>query len=437
MAITLTITDGTLSVNLANIARLCLLSGSEMSISSAGDTQETWSVMWASGITTDQVASDVQDLTQLFLKAATHYRKAYIDRAVWLTFKPDNATNTQYAKVKAGQFGAVDWRSIEGRDTAFGYLTLTRESAWRTVAPDGTAGSSEVSSATLYNKSDADGDNWTDITSRGNDIPAKLVITTNNDAAWDNLIIGMKRRPSASDLNNFNPHFNPTDQDSALAETADATAPGNFRIDSTATSTVSWKIDDTTLPYYVGNYAIYCKAYLTGSGAWTATYSDDYQTGSAVSISSSSTDNLVYLGDFAIPAVELNDFVTLATSSDLQINVVMTEVSGTATCRFYGMWLVPLDVPLYHIRCLTNTIIPTRSMVHDGVNEISYQIETTGGAAAYDRPLAPGGRYLQSIGGEVNRLFFYAWEGTDYQHEDTLTVDVAVVDTFAGMRGAA
>ncbi len=156
-------------------------------------------------------------------------------------------------------------------------------------------------------------------------------------------------------------------------------------------------------------------------GSAQVRYTDDLQNGEYVDVPGTSTDNLVYLGDFSIPAVELNGFKTTVTSADLQLNI-QYDITGTATVRFYGFFLVPLDIPPFTVTCDANTIIPTRSMVVDGVNEIAYQVETSSGNAAYDRPLSPKGRFLRYHGGTVNRLFFYAWEGTDYTHDDEYTI---------------
>lgn len=436
MAIVLRMTDGSTTVNLNDPSRLRALRGIEIGSEDQDiDVNEAWSLRWAVDVSMTDKASDVQDLNQLLAKASLHFDKGRINRAVWIEMRPEGAPNTQYCKVKGGRLGSIQNRFLNNEAGSEIDLAFVREGAWRSVAPDGTAGASEVSSETRYNKSDGDGDNWVDISSRDNDLLSKLVIKLTNNAAWDNLIIAMKRDTSVANLNRFQPHFNPDDQSTSHTPTSDSEAPGDDRIDLTASDTISWKIQDTDLPYYTGTYAVYCKAYST-AGSWQARYKDDLITGEYKDVGSAAASNLIHLGDFPIPAVELNPFVTIGTSNDLQVNVEFNEVSA-GTVRFYGMWFIPLDVPVYHIRCLANTIIPTRRMVHDGVNEISYQIETVGGNAAYDRPLAPGGRYQQSLGGEINRLFFYAWEGSDFQHNDTFTIDVEVVDTFATIRGAA
>ncbi len=264
MAITLQITNGTDTADLNDGTNLYLGAAFQMNVGD-GPTPEAIIAGWGNGIDADAKAVISKRFNRLIREAILHYREQRINRAVWLVWKPDDQTDTQYAKVMAGGEVEIPTHTTGGRGGGVFNPTVVREGAWRGVAPDGTAGVSVVTSSTIYNKSDSVGNNWVDIGSRTNDAPGLAEITVNNNGAWTNLIVAMKRG-STTELNNFNPHFNPDDQRTAHATTADAAAPDNLRIDLTADNTISWGIDSTDLADYWGHYAIYCKTYQASGG---------------------------------------------------------------------------------------------------------------------------------------------------------------------------
>jgi len=439
MAITLQITDGTDTVDLNDGSNLYLGAAFQMNVGEGAVTEQIISG-WANGLTADQKAVISKKFNRLIRKAVLHYREQRIDRAVWLVWKPDDQTDTQYAKVMGGGEVEVVKHTIGGWGGGYFNPTIIREGAWRDTAPNGTAGSALVSGATLYNKSDGDGDNWTSIAeSRTNDVPSLLRFEIANNQIMDNMIVAVKRFPSSTEADRFNPHFNPTDQSTALSETSDSAAPGDFRIDSNVTdntTTISWLIDDANVMDYVGSYGVYIKAYQSaGAGSIEARWENDSNAieGTYVSISSTSTDNLRYLGIMQIPGNEVNPFETVTTGGDFTLTCKFNH-TGAATVSFYGLFLVPVDVSPF--AWTGETSIPsTVTTIIDGVNDVTYARLTSTGNLDISRRYSPKGRYLGSYGGEYNRYYFYAWEGTDYQHNDTFTLTVRGIDRFLGLRG--
>ena len=435
MAITLQITDGTNTVDLNDGTNLSLGEAFQMNV---GDGPVTEAIIagWHHGIDADSKAIITKRFNQLVRKAILHYRDQRIDRAVWLVWKPDAQTDVQYAKVMGGGEVEIPTHTIGARGGGTFNPTLIREGAWRSVAPDGTAGASVHSSATVYNKSDADGNNWLDIAStRTNDAPSLLKITIDPNDSSSNFAIAMKRGATA-DLNNFNPHFNPADQSSGHSTSVEGAAPGNARIDLTSDNTVTWSIADTVLADYVGNYLVYGGLYQSsGAGSAQVRYTSDTVTGNYVDVESGvSSPFFHYLGSFNIPGTEINPFESLDSSSDFEIGL-QVDITGTATVQVFGLTLIPTDIPPYFCNIPSGTT--TDNLVINGVDEQSYIIDGTSGGIVVGDVVNARGRYQRTIGGTVNRIFFYRWKNNlEVNYEIAMSVNIEVTDRFLGLRGS-
>ena len=432
MALNFRITDGTDTVDFVSGDGLALSDSFQMNVGD-GVVAEKVICGWQLATDTDAKAVVTKKFNRLIRKAIAHYRERRIDRAVWLIWKPFDQTDTQYAKVMGG--GEVEIPSLTIGDSIGGIFApdILREGAWRSVAPDGTAGTSVVSAQTIYNKSDADGDNWVDIaTTRTNDAPGMLHITQDSAPVSD-YIIAMKRG-TTTELNKFNPHFNPTDQSSAHGETSDTIAPGNFRIDITASNTITWTIDGDNLAAYAGNYLVYAVNYQSsGAGSATARFTSTYVSGDYYDVGASVSDDLLYLGVVSFPGVEMNPFVTPAAGDDISIGIQYI-VSGTATVGFFGFFLVPIDISVLKLEA-TGTLTGSNEVVCDGVTETAYTVNSSGQSTYTDGLVSALGQFPTTRGGTVNRLFFYQWNDTNYGHNTSTVVDVRIVDRFIGLRG--
>ena len=447
MAITLQITDGTDTVDFNDGSNLYLAEAFQMNIGD-GAVSELVISGWLPAIDTDAKAVITKKFNRLIRKAIQHYSERRIDRAVWLVWKPDDQTDTQYCKVMGGGEIEVVNHTIGGLRGGRFAPSIIREGAWRSVAPDGTAGTAIHTAQTIYNKSDADGDNWLDIAStRTNDAPALLTFTSDITSGTlpDKIVIATKTGDDTTFLNKFNPHFNAVDltNNGGGSQVADTSAAGNFRLELTATGTPYWTIADTDLVAYSGNYNVYCAAWLNSgvTGAGRFRFQTEYITGEWKDVSGSSVTNLIYLGNFNIPGVDYNPFVTMATSSDLQIKLDYEEVTAGADTYLWGMFLVPTDIPPFEGDF---DIISTDEIVVDGVNQLVYVTDASG-----NQKIATGaaggnvarGRYPRAIGGQVNRYFFYYWGDpssgylTIYDPNLTIAIDLVTVDRFLGLRG--
>ena len=439
MAVTLQITDGTDTVDFNDGTNLYLGAAFQMNVGD-GPTTETLISGWGATIGTDAKAVISKKYNRLIRKAIRHYDDRRIDEAVWLVWQPDSQTDQQFAKVMGGGEVEVVSNTIGDRGGGVFAPDVIREGAWRDTAPDGTDGTAIHSAVGVFNKSDADGDNWLDIAStRTNDAPSLLEIETDAGGDFSELILAMKRGTTA-ELNNFNPHFNPTDQSTAHATTADTSAPGDFRIELTADNTISWDIADTAIQDYVGSYNVYVWAYqFTSNGdVIQARYTDDLQTGEYHTIGTTTQNALLFLGNFQIPATPVNPFATMALAADYTLGVQF-DITGTETVYVRGMFLIPTDIPPMVATLSANSAF-NRVMI-DGVNEQSFVMDDSGGAIL-DVQVVVKGRYQRTQGGTVNRLFFYNWDASgstapfgDYSFNPQLTVTIKIVDRFLGLRG--
>jgi len=434
MAITLQITDGTDTVDFNDGSNLHLGAAFQMNVGEGAVTEQIIAG-WANSLDADAKAVISKKFNRLIRKAILHYREQRIDRAVWLVWKPDDQTDTQYAKVMGGGEVEVVKHTIGGWGGGYFNPTIIREGAWRSVAPDGTAGAA-LSTQTANNRVTASParENWADIpSSRTNDAPALLSINlTPGGTGYTNVLIGMKRG-TESDLDNFNPHFNPDDQTSAIAETTPSTnAPNDVEINISASSSVTWDIADTDLPYYVGSYNVYAVTYQdSGAGSYRARFIVGSQTGQWKDVGTTAATNLLYLGSFNIPGVPVNPFLDFNTSSDLEIELEYEE-TGTATCVLYGLFLVPTDIPPFELEFASGTNANDEILI-DGVNELTLHLDINGDV--YTTEVTNKGRFPVSYGGTTNRLFFYSSGTSGYIHTMSLGVDITVVDRFLGLRG--
>jgi hypothetical protein len=443
MAITLQITDGTDTVDLNDGSNLYLGAAFQMNVGEGAVTEQIISG-WANGLTADQKAVISKKFNRLIRKAVLHYREQRIDRAVWLVWKPDDQTDTQYAKVMGGGEVEVVKHTIGGWGGGYFNPTIIREGAWRDTAPTGGNGTS-LDSGTVYNKTDADGNNYLEISSaRTNDAPNLLTFKIQSGDMGtipDIVTIAMKRNTSAL-LDNYVPHFNPTDlaNNGGATQEADTNAAGDVRLTITATGTPYWTIADTDLEGYFGNHAVYACTWInSGGGAATVAFATNNITGKAKSLSSSSLQNLIYLGNFNLPGTEFNPFLTLNTSEDLQLQLVYTVTSGTPTIYLYGLILVPLDIPPIAVNTAGN-MASTNDLWIDGVHELSYVTDSSGDLRV-SLPVTVAGRYPYSAGGEYNRFYFYFWSSensgyfTAYTPNNNCSVNIYAVERFLGLRG--
>jgi len=299
-----------------------------------------------------------------------------------------------------------------------------------------------ISTGSIYNKSDADGDNWVDIpNTRTNDAAGDIRFQVTCGSAWDSVIIAQKLFNNSTAANLFNPHFNPTDHDDGLSiTTADTAAPADIRFSITTTIgnqvTPYWTIAAADLPAYHGSYDVYIKAYAGSSETVTAQFYNSAVGNGATkkTLSNSSTDNLVYLGNHSLPGLEYSPFESV--NASINIGIYLDYVTG-ATVECFGLWLVPTDIAPAFVSTEFSVTASANAIIVDGVTETVYEIDTSSGDMEFNARPHMAGRYLKSTGGQVNRFYFYIWEGTDFQHNDSITGDTFfwVFDRFLGLRG--
>lgn len=442
MAITLQITDGTDTVDLNDGSNLYLGAAFQMNIGEGAVTEQIIAG-WANSLTADAKALISKKFNRLVRKATLHYSEQRIDRAVWLVWKPDDQTDTQYAKVMGGGEVEVVKHTIGGYGGGYFNPTIIREGAWRDTAPTGSIGTS-LTNGTVYNKNDGDGDNFLSFPARTNDAPnlVSFKVQTGDMATIPDIVTIAVRRNTLTLLNQFVPSFNAADlaNNGGGSTAADTAAAGDTRLVLTATGTPYWTIADTLMQAYRGEYAIYACTWInSGGGAATVAFKTPNVTGEAKSLSSSSLQNLVYLGNFSLPGTDMNPFLTLNTSEDLQIQLAYTVTSGSPSIYLYNLLLVPLDVPPISVNT-NGGVASTNDVYIDGVHEQSYVTDSSGNLKI-SVPVTVTGRYPKSIGGVHNRFYFYFWSSeiggyfTAYTANNNCSVNIYAVERYMGLRG--
>jgi len=443
MAITLQITDGTDTVDLNDGSNLYLGAAFQMNVGEGAVTEQIISG-WSNSLTADQKAVISKRFNRLVRRAVLHYRENRVDRAVWLVWKPDDQTDNQYAKVMGGGEVEIVKHTVGGFGGGYFNPTIIREGEWRDTAPTGSIGTS-LTTGTVYNKNDGDGDNFLSITSgRTNDALSTISfkVQTGDMGTIPDIVTIACRRNTLALLNQFVPSFNATDLANNGGGTiqADTTAAGDERLVITATGTPYWTIADTLMEAYIGEYAVYACTWInSGGGAATVAFETPNITGAAKSLSSSSVQNLVYLGNFSLPGTDMNPFLTLNTSEDLQIKLAYTVTSGSPSIYLYNLLLVPLDIPPIAVNT-NGGVTSTDDVYIDGVHQMSYVTDSSGDLRI-SVPVTVTGRYPTTVGGEYNRFYFYFWSSensgyfTTYTANNNCTVNIYAVERFLGLRG--
>ena len=290
--------------------------------------------------------------------------------------------------------------------------------------------SASISGVAVYNKSDADGDNWVTISDAGRgDAPSitKIINEVSNNGI-DTLIVGAKYG-TTTHLNGFNPWLNPTDltNNGGGTITADATAPADETLVMTASGVPYWQISAANLDHYRGNYRAY--AYCKGSGLGSATIGIKHGSqSSTLSAASISTTTLLHdLGPVTLPDFPLV-VSNLPTTGNYQIKLDV-DITSTFTVTIYTVILVPLEESFFVTSPQGITGSNTQWTI-DGFTGNTY-LANNSGAQLIGFPLVPSGRHPQiRMANDSNiRFYFFADNGglTPY-FNDTMDITVRVKD---------
>lgn len=446
MAAVLKITNGTDEVNLLDPTALYVSSwfqqlARKLASGEYTDVPEVIKCAWMEE-TDDARDATIQSLYQLAEEVYQFRDQKKLTDWVWLEARTHSETNSRYAILNdlfTAELSKRHWGPDGPVDVA---VQLRREGLWRYVAPNGTPATA-VSATTIYNKQDADGNNYVTIsnTDAKGDAPGLLIFEMDPGATTPlpkHYIIAQKTATNTSDLDDFVPHLDSNlELDNVGKRVADVEGPEDLAIEMTTDTTLRWNLTAAArkLSNYAGEYLIYAILNQTaGGGSATAQFQhgQNYVAGPAVTIDSpGSPGKAHYLGRTTIPGGIYNPALTDA-DYDLKLNI---DITGTATIKFFDLWLVPIsEVTPFVIR---EAFLDSGVLVANGNLEKVYE-QTTG--AVYQQtsttPPEPGGRYLQCKPGRYNRFYFF-WTalGDLAVPNHDLSVTVKLISRCRALRG--
>lgn len=425
MAVIRKITDGTTTIDLNDLTNFKLVEPLDLGVGDTGeDVTFVITALWKD-ITQDARAALRRSLQQLLNKAKVRDQYRLTEDWVWLEVRAENETNTRYAVIKSGLADSAKSTEQGDQFQDLFRVAITREAEWRPSAPT-SAGTASVNGVTVYNKSDADGDNWVTVADSGGDAPTQLKIitqVTNNGVV--SLKIGGKYGSTAM-LNGFNPWLNATDlaNNGGGSKAADTAAPADERLEMSADGTPYWNINASDLDHYRGNYRVI--AYATrNSGTGTATIGIYHGSQSAAlkTVAVSTTSLMHDLGTISVPDFPLVDSIKPTTGS-YRFSLPF-DLTGTATFYIYAVALIPLDVSYFMTS--PNGLTGTNTQwVVDGYTHYTY-LANSSGNQILGFPLIPSGRYpeaRQADEGNLRLYFFGDQELTTPTFNDTMDITV-------------
>ena len=439
MAVTFTINNdlSRTSIDMMDATKAHILRGSSVAVGDDPDgfIIETLTLGFAGSYSDDSRATWMRDFKQMMAAAKSHYDLFLVDKAVWIEFKPESATNTQYAKIRNGGVQRLGTNIIGGHEGAKFTVWIEREVAWRNKAPDGTAGDTIHSSVTSRNKSDGDGDNWLDWTGQNNDMPGFTLMNISAENTWDEIIIA-KKVGSTTDLDKFHPWFNGADEDGGETSSAQTAAPGDTKLEIATTNTLEWNFTNANIEYFTGNYLLYTYMWrFSGAGTATVKYIIEYDgsdvfTSDAITLPTS--EQRTYLGRLSLPGTGFSPFLSPSGTNKFKLEVT---VSGTATFYYYTSWIIPVDFPPYSAH--TDSVVATnRAITIDGINDLTYMTLNTNVATFFGEHIpTPNPPYPTTAEDENTRFYHWIASGETVNFNDAVTIWGTHVKRFAAVEG--
>jgi len=429
MAIVRKITDGTTTVDFNDGSTLHLARPFDLGVGSeGGDVTTVIRCLWDSSVSQDNRAATRQSIQLLLNKGRDRRKFRRAEDWVWLEVRSENENLTRYAVVKGGLVASPTSNEEDDKQD-FLRVSITREAEWRDATPDG-AGQAAVSAVTIYNKSDADGDNWVTVSDSGRgDAPSitKIINEVSNNGI-DTLIVGAKYG-STTHLDGFNPWFNPTDlaNNGGGTQTADPLAPADFTLVTMTSGEPYWQISAANLDHYHGNYRAYVYAKGAGLGSATIGIEHGSQTAPLTTVDIPTTHLLHDLGPVTLPDFPIV-FSNLPTTGNYQVRLDI-DVTGVYTVTIYGLILVPLEESFFVTSPEGITGSNTQWTI-DGFTQNTY-LANSSGDQLLGFPLVPSGRHPQiRMANDDNiRFYFFADNGSTTPYfNDTMQITVRVKD---------
>jgi hypothetical protein len=404
----------------------------------------------------------LEALGNLDQDARRHWNDFHRRYPVYLAASTHTETNTHYATVKRILIDNLHSRHWGPAQPSELIITIVH-AGWRRVLPqEYSIGSFLAVDVRVRNHVVSTNNNWITLEPPSSGHTGLLRLTMKPDLDHvaerypNNYIIGMKTG-ELSDLNNFNPHFNPVDGNSSASTISDSNAPGgqSWSISAPSVPTsfgADWEIDAN---YYVGRYAVYAVAHQTGGGVTLRVWQGSTKIRNAdylvpESLSSPARFLPVYLGTISIPWFGNVNNETLP--ADYLVGLT-GHIPVGSTLFLRNWFLVPIDEQ----HTAVNTIVPTgdtfgsQTVVMDGDLERSYVGWFVGEASVWTLlsyyEIEVNGQYLTlPATGPRCRLYFYNTHNVmasfdqvterEFSMHSDFEVSVQYIRRFGALRGS-
>jgi hypothetical protein len=457
MAGTLIITDGTVTVNLYDPSTLYLSRdgwrpgvGKE---NAAGDdyddVTEVIKCEWMQ-TTDDTRDATLHNLNYLAAKARNNERQRKVTDQVYLSLNTPSETNVRYALIKDITVADLDSRHYGPSQPVELIITVLREGAWRKDSPlTYPQNYSSLASGTIYNKVDGASVNYIDVaaanvTGDALALPVVHVDTVTSPVAQE-IIVALRSRLSATEVANFNPHFNAvnfTYASEAAYIVADASAPGGKKWMRTAGgATTYFNIMPLPAPLinYTGSFLVY--AVVKSS---TANMTMRIAHGIDAGFPTAPTPlvpipqtignySSVFLGRITMPASGPIPGITDPTNYYFYVEI---NTGGAGTFELRNFYLVPVEDGVVSI--INRPNLYTDQIFVDSTLERSWYADDQYYQSVTSWAPSPKGRYLRLKPRYNHRLLFYfttpdGFGGVNPAYSATVTLRATM--RYLGLRG--
>lgn len=423
MAASLSLTDGTTTVSLLDTAALHMARRGwrpKVAVENAAgddydDVIEVVKLSWMQ-TTDDARDSTIQSIHKLARKAREYIRQRRVTGPVWLQANTPSETNVRYALVKNIEVGELDdWHYGPSQPVQL-TLTITREGAWRSIAPNThpTSHTALISTQTIYNSVvTASGyKNYYDVAPSGDALALPIVYFAAGVPAPSEIIVALRSRENAADVTPFNPHFNAANFGSTGTLVADASAPGGQAWSATTTAATQYTNYvplPAALAYYTGTFLIYAVVKTVSTGVWqmqaghgfSTSFSASSKTAAPVDIIGTTYHQPVCLGRITMPSS--GALPGMVSPSNYYITLSMNRpVAGTsATFSVRNIFIVPVDDGVINVSSLSQ-----RYTLIDSTVERAWHFDPPTSEYLQSNPRVRG-RYLKLKPGWTTRIMFF------------------------------
>ena len=454
---TLQLTDGTTTVDLLNPSGLYIKwDGYRQRIAKrdpdTGQPLEVQQLIPCAWMTTndDSRATTLQNLRRLANKAYEWRNRYRLGKRnappVWFPSSTHSETNTRYPLVFE-----IDIEELSGRHWGPNMpidvvIKVTHDGAQWGLAPNATL-TAAISGETVYNKNDADGDNY--FTLAPSDVPGDLDALLKFEIDPDALLntsntrylIALRTHSDSAELDKYNPLFQAAAElDNAGLQAAEAWAPNDIYLNITADVTLRWALTSASRPLsmHAGPHLVFAVVHGTGAGSATIQFSHGkgYITSEALDVDSGGelVGVVHYLGRHMIPGGTYNPDLTDPTSYDIKLAV---NITGTYTVKFYSLWTIPIWEGLFDLEDVA--VLSAGEVAIDGIKELIYEQSSAGVyQQASATAFSPRGPFLMAKPNLYNRFYFFVIDSNDLAtFNGSADFNVYVMPRFASLRGSA